>query len=167
MPCMSPRAGHSSHSDRILANKACQKCVSRCLKRVCSAQARLGRTHRMGMRVEGSLFSHEETRSLSERRSYCERWKSGNSCEPAGPVTSSTTGPSPRFDGQLKPEELTALTLSIDRPNDGSEHGAVRLKLEPKAALTCAPRRFGRDKAWPELREAPVWARGSRDSLRC
>jgi hypothetical protein len=44
------------------------------------------------------------------------------------------------FDGEPKPEELTALALSIDHPNDGREHFAVRLKLEPKAGLNRVPR---------------------------
>jgi hypothetical protein len=36
------------------------------------------------------------------------------------------------FDGEPKPEELTAPALSIDHPNDGREHFAVRLNSNRK-----------------------------------
>src|SRR3954453_16451959 len=44
-----------------------------------------------------------------------------------------------RFDRELKAEELTALPLGVDHPNDRRKNFAVRVKLEPKAVLDRVP----------------------------
>jgi hypothetical protein len=54
----------------------------------------------------------------------------------------------------LKSEELTALPLSVNHPNDRRKQVAVWLKLEPEAVLNRVPRPRSRDHTRQELGRA-------------